>query len=158
MTQYQLPLTRIIHANLAIVMTFAFSRQPLQQLVSGKFKGEWSYLSKAVFEIPEENAVRAMLELASLLRLLDEGEQLGDYLRQTQSAADFGRVFKDGQPDEPLYLRDMTNKIVHAQRLEWDFMESSDPKLVCVSQDPTRWDKAEVRIIALAAFCGMLMS
>ena len=138
-------------------MTFAFSRVPLQSLRDNKFLGEWKYLDRALFTVSEQRAERACLELATFIRLLDDDENIADYLRQTGGDS-FGRVIKKDQPDEPLYLRDMTNKIIHAHHLEWDFSICDDPKLVCISRQPERWFKAEVQVVALAAFCGQLMA
>jgi hypothetical protein len=64
--------------------------------------------------------------------MLDDDENIAEYLRQTGGHS-FGRVVKKDQPDEPLYLRDLTNKIIHAHHLEWDFSIPDGPKLVCIS-------------------------
>jgi hypothetical protein len=69
-----------------------------------------------------------------------------------------GRVMKLGGAEEPLYLRDLTNKIAHASSFDWDFSAAGNPKLVCQSDQPERWVRAEVRLVALADFCGRLMS
>ena len=122
-----------------------------------KFLGNWKYLDKALFEISEQRAAKACIELATFMRLLDDREQVSDYLR-TQKAPSLGRVVKQGQPDEELYLRDLTNKIVHASNFEWDFSDLEAPKLICVSQKPERWGRAEINVVTLAAICGQLMS
>lgn len=119
--------------------------------------GEWKYLDKALFSVSELRAAKACIELASFMRLLDDQEDLSEYLKQT-SGHGFGRVIKQDQPDEVLYLRDLTNKIMHAANYEWDFSNSDNPKLVCISSKPERWGRAEVEIVALAEFCGELMS
>jgi hypothetical protein len=69
-----------------------------------------------------------------------------------------GRVIKEGARAEPLYFRDMTNKLVHASSYEWDLSDPDNPKLVCLSSDPTRWTEAEINLIALAAIVGDCMS
>lgn len=152
-----LPLTQLIHDNLSVVMTFAFSRKALETLRNTKFTGEWKYLDKVLFSISEQRAVKACIELAGFLRLLDDQEILSDYLKQTRGYS-FGRVIKENQPDEELYLRDLTNKIMHAASLQWDFSNPDNPKLNCISNKPERWGSAEIEVIALAAFCGQLMS
>jgi hypothetical protein len=45
-------------------MNFAFSRRLLENLVETGFQGEWKYLRKALFEISEQRAEKAYLELA----------------------------------------------------------------------------------------------
>ena len=157
MSRFSQPLTHLIHENLSVLVTFAFSRLPLQSLRENKFRGGWKYLDRALFTVSEQRAERACLELATFIRLLDDDENIADYLRQTGGHS-FGRVVKKGQPDEPLYLRDLTNKVIHAHDLEWDFSTPDDPNLVCISRQPERWLKAEVEVVALAAFCGQLMA
>jgi hypothetical protein len=157
MSRFSQPVTHLIHENLSILVTFAFSRTPLQALRNEKLGGEWKYLDRALFTVSEQRAERACLELATFIRLLDDDENIADHLRQTGGNS-FGRVIKQNQPDEQLYLRDLTNKIIHAHHLEWDFSMSEAPKLVCVSRQPDRWLKAEVDLVALAAFCGQLMA
>ena len=156
MSRFSQPLTHLIHENLSILMTFAFSRTALESLREDKFRGELKYLDRVLFTVSEQRAEKACLELATFIRLLDDDENIADYLHQT-SGGSFGRVLKKDQPDEPLYLRDLTNKIVHAHHLEWDFSTPDDPKLVCISRQPDRWLKAEIEVVALAAFCGQLM-
>ena len=63
MAEFSLPLTRLIHENLSVLMNFAFARAPLEALVA-KFQGEWKYLRKALFDISESRAEKACLELA----------------------------------------------------------------------------------------------
>lgn len=157
----ELPLSRLIHENMAIVMTFAFSREPLVKLIEGKFRGEWKYLGKFSLEIPEHNATRASLELAVLLRLLDEDEKITKYLQQG-SPYPLGVVHRPDGTTEELHLRETSNKIIHAARLEWDLSNPSDPKLNCHAppeqEAKFQWKRAEIKIIALAALCGSLMS
>jgi hypothetical protein len=157
MSRFSQPLTHLIHENLSVLVTFAFSRTPLASLRENKFRGEWKYLDRALFTVSEQRAERACFELATFIRLLDDDENIADYLRQTGSQS-FGRVMKKEQPDEPLYLRDLTNKIIHAHHLEWDFSTPDEPKVVCISRQPDRWLKAELEVVALAGFCGRLMA
>ncbi len=156
MSKYSLPLTRLIHENLAVIATFAFSRKSLETLVQPQFAGDWKYLSRALFDIPSQNAIKSCIELAVFLRHLDDREDLGSYLAQTK-AAPLGKVFKSGAIED-LHFRDLTNKIMHASELGWDFVDPDRPKLICVSSEPKRWEKAEVDIVALAALCGEIVS
>ena len=157
MSRFPQPLTHLIHENLSVLVTFSFSRPSLQSLRENKFVGEWKYLDRALFTLSEQRAEKACLELAIFIRLLDDDENIAAFLRQ-MGGHSFGRVVKKDQPDEPLYLRDLTNKIIHADRFEWDFSIPGEPKVVCISRQLERWLKAEVEIVALAAFCGRLMA
>ena len=67
-----LPLTRLLHDNMATVMTFAFSQAPIKRMIQEKFKGYAERLEDFSFEVPRRNATRACLEIAVLFRLIDE--------------------------------------------------------------------------------------
>jgi hypothetical protein len=152
-----LPLTRLIHKNFAILMMYAYSQPILVRLVETKFQGEWKYLNKALFLYPVEQFTMACLELGVLLRVLDDEQQISSYLKQTKSFP-LGRVVKDGKDDEPLYLRDLANKLMHSSHFAWNLKDEMEPKLVCHSPHPERWKFAEIDMVSLAAFCGQLMS
>lgn len=138
-------------------MTFAFSRQPLIVLREQQVRGNWKYLDKAIFDIPEERAARACVELATHLRLLDDQDAISDYLKKTSDMS-FGLVQKENSPDEVLYLRDLTNKVIHAKSFRWNFDEVNAPKLICESNDKRRWLLAEINVVSLAVVCGHLAS
>ena len=138
-------------------MTFAFSRAQLEQLVDQKFKGEWKYLRKFVFEIAEERAIKACIELAIYLRALDDEEKMSAWLRENSGRA-FGQVTHADGSTERLALREVANKIIHAASFSWDFSTENKPFLVCTPRDNQRWRQANIDIVALAAFCGQLMS
>jgi hypothetical protein len=157
MSKLAIPLTQLIHENLSIIATFAFSRRPLETLVQSKFEGSWKYLHKALFEISEQRATRACIDIAVFMRHLDDRENLTHIYKQLKPPP-LGRVIKTGLPDEELHFRDLTNKILHASDLSWDFSDSENPLLICESADPARWLRAEVSVTALAAACGELMS
>jgi hypothetical protein len=89
-----------------------------------------------------------------MLRLLDDKEGLADYSKQT-GGNDLGTVVQSDGSRTLLFVRDLTN--VHAADLHWDFSAQENPKLICVSNQPTRWKFAEVEIVKLAALCGGLM-
>jgi hypothetical protein len=156
MSRFSQPLTSLIHEQLSILATFAFSRTTLEELRKTRFPGEWRYLDKSLFLVSEQRAEKACLELATLIRLLDDDEDIAGYLRENANYT-FGHVKKNDGPDEALYLRDLTNKIIHAHHLEWNFQAPLAPLIVCVSREPVRWISAEVDIVALAGFCGQLM-
>ena len=70
----------------------------------------------------------------------------------------FGKLFKKDGTKEELYFRDMTNKIMHSSGIEWNFSNADSPIVVCHSDDPERWMRAEIKISRLAAFCGNIIS
>jgi hypothetical protein len=50
----------------------------------------------------------------------------------------------------------MTNKIIHAERIEWDF--SSVAKIICIGRDEQPWVRAEINVIDLITLGGSLGS
>lgn len=91
------------------------------------------------------------------MRLLDDEEDMSGYLKQTSNPS-FGRLVLNGKPEQALNLRDVCNKIIHASELRWDFSTEDKPMLVCNSQEPNKWVRAEIDVVSLAAFCGQLIS
>lgn len=132
-----------------------------------RFDGEWKYLERAVFTLSEGRANKAALELALFLRTLDDREQLSAYRKESAGKAApsgelglqvFGQLFFEGKPPKALSMRDVTNKIIHAAELEWSFPHPDHPHLICRSHEREKWLRAEVDVVALARFCGLLMS
>jgi hypothetical protein len=57
-------------------------------------------------------------------------------------------------------MRDVANKIIHAQRHEWIFTDPQQPMLRAIA-DPAakeKWTHADIDIKTFAVGCGMLMS
>jgi len=138
-------------------MAYAFSTPVLSKWVRENFRGEWKYLHKALFEIPVERANFALLEFATQFRLLDDRHKISDYFKQTKYPP-FGKVTKQDGTEEPLYFRDMTNKIMHSSAIEWELSDPDNPIIICHSPDPPRWLRVEIQISHLAFYCGGLMS
>lgn len=157
MSNFSLPLTTLVHENLSVVMNFCFSRKPLDELITGNFAGEWKYLRKALFSMSEQRAGKAALELALFMRLLDDRDDISGYMARVSDWT-FGRLIVKDKPAKTLRMRDAANKIIHASELEWDLSQENNPILVCISQKKEKWLRAEIEIVALAAFCGGLMS
>ena len=159
MTKFSIPFTQLIHENLSILMNFCFARKPLERLIDTKFSGEWKYLRKGLFTVAENRAEKACLELAMYLRLLDDEEEISNYLRQTKSNVTFGQLILREKPkkEKELELRDVANKIIHASALEWNLANGNEPLLICHSREEEKWVRAEINIISLAGFCGTLM-
>lgn len=158
MNRFSLPLTRMVHENLSIVMCFAYSRTPLTSIVRGRFMGGWKYLRKALFEISEERAEKACMELALFLRMVDDEESVSAYHTATKSVPNCGRlIMKDGS-ESILTFREVANKVLHSSRLEWEFSKHPEPLLVCHTRDKEKWLRAEVDLVAVAGVCGTLIS
>jgi hypothetical protein len=86
------------------------------------------------------------------LRLLDDRRGfLGD------KPSCFGVVHRMDGTEEPLTLRELTNKIIHAEKRYWDQSRENDPKLICIAPDDQQkqfgWVRAEVSIVNLAVDC-----
>lgn len=157
MTGVSLPLGRLVHENLSVVLDFAFSRSAIADMLK-RFDGEWKYLRKAVLEISEARANKAAIELAMFLRMLDDhvGREISTYFTQNHGKV-FGhvRARADGT-DSPLSIREVANKIIHASELSWDVSEPSRPMLMCTGQAGQSWTHAQIDLVNLAAFCGGL--
>lgn len=156
MNQSSLPLTRFVHENLSIVMCFAYSQQPLAEMVEDKFAGEWKFLNNVLFGISAERAEKACLELALFLRMLDDEEDISGYHAATKNVPNCGRLIIKDESEKTLPFREVSNKMIHSSRLEWDFV--GEPLLICHPRDKERWLRAEVDIVALAVVCSRLMS
>jgi hypothetical protein len=109
----------LIHENFSIVMAFAFSQPSIRTLLDNRFHGRWRYLRRSLHGLAETRADRALLELAIQVRALDDAAGLSHSLP-------FGKVTQSDGSATELYLRDMTNKIMHASRFEWVF---TDPEI-----------------------------
>jgi hypothetical protein len=158
MNKFSLPFTEMLHENLSIVMCFVYSRKPLKEMVERMFIGEWRYLQKALFDISAQRAEKACLELALVLRILDDELNFSEYEAQAGHPHDCGKlILKDGT-EKALPFREVANKVIHASGLTWDFEKTPDPLMICHSRDEEKWLRAEVNIVSLAAVCGMFMS
>lgn len=159
------PLTKYIHENISVIVTYAFSAGNLEE-IREKFIGRWRYLEKFIFEIPEEKANRAIIEMALLIRMLNEQEQSKEKedansdndIERYINEIDMGILFISNDKKEKLNLREFSNKIIHSGKLEWDFEEKDNPKLVSFSRNGYGWHKAEISIVKLMGYCGMIMS
>ena len=163
MEEYPIHLTKLILENISAVMSFAYSRRPLDELMQNNFAGEWDYLRKALFDIAEQRANRAITELAVLLRILDDEQKRPFSTISPAVPMALGRLeLKNGEVKE-LSLRELSNKIIHAQTFSWDYSECESPGLNCYSRDDDNrsknpWKMARVNLLGLACFCGGLMS
>jgi len=157
MPNLSLPFTQLIHENLSILMTFCFSRAPLVRLLDTEFQGEWKYLRKGLFDLTERRAERACLELAMFMRILDDEQDISGYLRGIRRNESFGRLVLHDESELPLKMRDVCNKIIHSTGFTWNLEDEKKPLLITRSRDTEKWKRAEIDIVALAAFCGGLI-
>jgi wyosine [tRNA(Phe)-imidazoG37] synthetase (radical SAM superfamily) len=156
MPNLTLPARQLIRENIATMLTFAFSRQPLEKLYESMFVGEWDKLKDTLFNITQHRAERACLELALLLRYMDDEEKLAEYVEKRTNFT-FGRLVLPDNSETELTLRDVANKIIHAKSFEWvESQHTHYPMLVCHSREGEKWARAEVELVNLAAVCGNL--
>jgi hypothetical protein len=149
--------TTTIVENTSVVVTFAFSRKVLAELYNdGRFfTGTSKALERAFFELPEKKATRAILELALLYRALDDARGLSRSLQKFE----LGIVYSRGGTAKPLYVREMANKIIHAQKIEWAFADPDAPRLIChayQNDEMFDWERAEIRVRCIAQACSWL--
>lgn len=156
MATISLPLTRLIHENLSIIIDFCFSRVSVGEMLQS-FSGERKYLRKTVYDVSKTRAEKAILELALFLRMLDDREGLSEYLKQTKSNIRYGRLHMSDGVEKQLEMRDVANKIIHASHFEWAFGDPKAPRLICYAPKQEKWTSAEIDIVAVAFFCGGLM-
>jgi len=150
------PLARQLHENLSVVLCFVYSRQPLWD-IGNAVRGEWKYGWKMIQEYAELRADRALWDFAIQLRALDDEEDLDAQL-QEYGFPPFGEVRKTGSPSEPLYLRDMTNKIIHAVGFSYKIEDRNEPLIGCHAREGSRWDVGVIEVQKLMHFGSTLGS
>lgn len=133
--------------DMVTVLTFAHSRERLLAL-RGRFEGDPRSLDKMFGEIPEKRADRALLEMAFLIRAIDDAENISDAMGGT-----YGKLeMRKGEPKE-LSLRDFANKAIHARRYEWE-IDGDSPAVHCIGEHPEQWVRATVDLNALTTVFG----
>lgn len=149
-------ITRLIHDNFWIILSFAFGQPAVGRVLDDKFLGEWKYLRKSIYEYAEIRADRALLEMATQLRVLDNEQALSHYEKQRKDHPGYGEVIQADGTRTPLYFRDLTNKVMHGERFEWR-LGTDSPKIAIHSNEPERWQSAEINIVSLMVLIGGLM-
>jgi hypothetical protein len=148
-------ITRLIHDNFSMVISFAFGLPVAAKVIQKNFAGEWKYLQKNVFGLGEIRADRALLEMATQLRALDDQEKLSHVFKQSKSPP-LGTVTQEDGTNTDMHFRDFTNKIIHATAFEWNFAVPEEPVIICHPPDGERWRRAEIKLIALMGLIGSL--
>jgi hypothetical protein len=70
---------RLVHENLAVIATFAYSQAPIDAESNKHFHGgraAFKFLHKITYEIPYERSIKALMELALYFRTLDDEQKL----------------------------------------------------------------------------------
>lgn len=147
-------LVRLIHKNFLRVVYFAYGTPRIYEVIDKQFRGYWKSLEKGIRTISELEADRALLELATHLRILDDGEQLSEWHKETGSLS-LGVVTKSDGSEEELFFRDFTNKVIHAASFEWH-LKDDPPVIVCIGTNPDRWKSARIDITRLMFYTGQL--
>jgi hypothetical protein len=116
--------------------------------------------------LPGKRAKRAIIELAYMFRALDDVRQITKhpyvtthpYVVYHDTGDVFGQLHTLDGTITPLALREVVNKIIHAQSIEWDFGNPKEPLIVCHAPeaDSRKWTRAEVFVNAFAAVCASL--
>ena len=147
-------ITRLIHDNLWIIVSYAFAQPVVADVVRLQFAGDWKYLKRSMDQYAEMRADRALLEMATQLRVLDDAHGLSDIYRK-QKHPPLGHVIQADDTRSDLHFRDLTNKAMHGTKYEWR-LGGKDPTIIVHSGQPDRWKYAEIDIIALMALVGGL--
>jgi hypothetical protein len=53
-------------------------------------------------------------------------------------------ILKDGKT-QPLSPREMSNKIIHAEKIDWDFSKE-EPWIICTGEDKEKWVSATINV------------
>ncbi len=150
-----LPWSTLVHQKLATIATFAYSQPALAKMREEHFVGEWKFLNKVIHEIPSHEAKKACLEFALYLRSLDDEQRLTGIWKRIKQAPKVGILHLKSGKTEPLSPREMSNKLIHAEEIKWDF--SAEPKINCVAweSENEKWVRAEIDVRAMLALGGM---
>jgi hypothetical protein len=160
----------IIHDNLGIVLTYAFSWSALDDYRGWLRAHQWQVSDRVLLELPEQRATRAIIELAVMFRALDDVREITKdpyvtthpYVVYHPSKEIYGKLYGLSREPEPLPLGEVPNKIIHANSIEWSFSNPKEPLIICHAlESETRrykWTRAEVFVKAFAAVCAALAS
>jgi len=151
------PLKATIHEDLSIVMCYCYSQGPLSEMMEQEFSGEWKFLRKTLFESSALRAERALLELALLLRMVDDEEKISEYDKTTSNVRSCGKlIMRDGSV-EPLPFREVANKVIHSvEAVEWRYSPTLDHQVICKAGPGEKWVRAEIGLVDLSFVCGRL--
>ncbi len=143
--KHPLPLGDLVRDNLSIIVTHIYSKKRIDEFSDKHFTDIWKGLKQVLQKVNEKRALRACLEMALYLRALDDETQISKLYAETTNEV-FGTLFLLDGSSRPIPIREVANKIIHADKLEWDFDKHVEPVLICkASADESRkWVRAEI--------------
>jgi hypothetical protein len=136
------PLSQTVHEKLAVIATFAYSHGSLVKMRE-RFNGPWPFLEKIIFDLPRQEALKALKDFALNFRDLDNKENLTDYWKETGEPS-VGTIFMKDGTTKRLSPREMSNKIIHSKQMAWDF--SGEPQVICEGEDQEKWVRAVIDV------------
>jgi hypothetical protein len=160
----------IIHDNLGIVLTYAFSKPALEEYRSWLVGNRWHVADRVLFEWPRQRATRAIIELAVMFRALDDASEITKhdyvvrhpYVVYHDTGDVYGKLYGLDGATKPLPLHEVPNKVIHAKSIEWSFGNPREPLIICHAAEAEHarfdWTRAEVFVKAFAAVCATLAS
>jgi hypothetical protein len=135
---------RLVHEKLAVIATFAYSQTALKEEIEKHFRGEWKFLHKIIYELPHEEATKALIELALYFRAFDDEQDLTGFWKQVGVSVVGSLVLKNREI-QSLSPREMSNKIIHAEEIKWDFSEEQ-PRIICTGRNKEEWLRAIIDV------------
>jgi hypothetical protein len=94
--------------------------------------------------------------MATQLRILDDAEGLSKYYKEIGDQSTLGEVIQSNSEQEPLYLRDMTNKIIHAAKFRWDLSAANGPTIICLPTVGDHWKEARINVVSMMRKIGAI--
>lgn len=134
-------------------MSHALGLPVANDFFAENYEGEFKGIGKLI-DCGNQRASRALLELGAQLRILDDVDNLGSSLA-THTCLRLGQVIQADQTETPLYLRAMTNKILHSREFSFGLDQGFDPTISCHSREPDRWRQANIRVYGLMDLAGV---
>ncbi|AAK22407.1 hypothetical protein EIB18_02155 [Caulobacter vibrioides] len=142
----------LIHENFWTIISFMTAKPVIIDIMNNNFQGEWKTLRNTIHDQAEVKADRALLEMATQLRILDDVEGIND-LFIAMDAPSLGTVNQSDGKNTELYFRDMTNKIIHAAQYHWNHEER---KITCQAKKHDKWIEAEIDMVRLMYIVGKI--
>lgn len=143
--------------NFSTVLFYAAGHPPAVRLFDAHLQGEWEALRKVIWIDAEVRADRALHQMASQMRLLDDAIDVNRRLLEDDFVETLGTVTQADGTVTDLYFRDMTNKVMHAAKFEWDLDDPAKPIVLCLPRRKERWQKAELDIGGLMIAVGRML-
>ena len=83
--------------------------------------------------------------MALYLRALDDETQVSRLYTEITKEV-FGTLFLKNGLSTSISIREVANKIIHADKLEWEFDQHPEPVLICTAkpEESRKWTRAEI--------------